>query len=193
MCIRDRQQVDALFDLSKEYFTTTLHHEKLQYAFEVDKNFGYTDYTREQGDLSKAIDFKECFNFGSINFKNGTYNSQSRSTSETGAHGSGIPPLFTDNNDLVVESIKKFHELAKKIMKLFTVALEIDQEDFFVSRFSDDKKNGCVMRLLHYPLFRGDGLDGSSGIDPTLRTGPHFDYGALTLLLQREGEQGLEV
>lgn len=188
-----QQQVDALFRLSMEYFTNTPHHEKLQYAFDVAKNYGYTDYTREQGDPSKAKDFKECYNFGSINFSNGTYNGQSRSTSENCMQHGEVPPLFTYHNDLIVDSIKKFHELARNIMGLFTVALGIIQEDFFVSRFSDDKKNGCVMRLLHYPLFRDDGVDGSSGIDPTLRIGPHSDYGALTLLLQKEGEQGLEV
>jgi isopenicillin N synthase-like dioxygenase len=41
-----QQQVDALFRLSMEYFTNTPHHEKLQYAFDVAKNYGYTDYSR---------------------------------------------------------------------------------------------------------------------------------------------------
>lgn len=187
------QHVDSLFALSKEFFTNVGHDEKLRYKFNVNNNYGYTDYTGEQGNLEKAIDFKECYNFGSINFKEGTFNTPNAEEKSVCDEQEETPELFKANSDLIAESLQKYYELAKKIMSLITVALEIDQDDYFTSKFKSNRKNGCVLRFLHYPLFRSDNINDKLGIDPDLRIGPHTDYGALTLLMQRRGEEGLEV
>ena len=68
-----QEDVDMLFQLSQTFFTTTSHEDKLKYTFNATNNFGYTDFVSEQLDLKKGRDFKECYNFGAINFKAGIY------------------------------------------------------------------------------------------------------------------------
>lgn len=193
-----QQEVNQLFDLSKDFFTGTEHSEKKKYAIKSN-NIGYTDFSNEQLDPRKARDFKEGYNFGYINFKTGEYNLSEdyyyKRTETNDPSENPVPELFKQNEPLVVSTMQKLHNTAREILRLITIALEIEDEEFFTKRHDQEEPSGTVFRMLRYPLIREDDLDstGNGTFDPTIRAGAHTDYGALTLLLQREGQQGLEL
>ncbi|CDO93024.1 unnamed protein product [Kluyveromyces dobzhanskii CBS 2104] len=188
-----QEEVDLLFELSNRFFTTTPHEEKLKYFFDAVNNFGYTDFSSEQLDLTKGRDFKECYNFGSINFSNGTFNTPNPEAKVSSPEQNETPELLKNQSDLIVSILHKYHRVATEILRLITIALEIEDHSFFTAKMKPNQKNGCVMRFLRYPLIRDDDLQGDSTLDPTIRAGAHTDYGALALLMQRNGQQGLEL
>lgn len=53
----------------------------------------------------------------------------------------------------------------------------------------NDDGGQCMFRLIHYPPTSGDIIEEDNGL---WRCGPHTDWGCLTLLFQRMGEEGLE-
>lgn len=78
-----------------------------------------------------------------------------------------------------------------KLLRLLALGLKIDEAaggtEWFTDRHSIDSPSGSVLRFLFYP--------GQKRVDPetVIRAGAHTDYGTLTLLFQKEGEDGLEV
>lgn len=81
--------------------------------------------------------------------------------------------------------------MAKTLIKLsvvvscFAIAIGLPEDYFKVAM--DVTKPDCLtqLRLIHYPA-----SDDAAG---TWRAGPHTDIGCLTLLFQRDGEDGLEI
>ena len=187
-----QEEVDKLFELSQKFFCSTPHDEKLQYFFNAVNNFGYTDYSSEQLDLSKGRDFKECYNFGAINFTEGTFNTPNPNA-VVDPKQNETPKVLNDEYEFIITVLRKYHKVATEILRLVTIALGIENKTFFTDKMRPDHKNGCVMRFLHYPLIREDDLNPESGLDPTIRAGAHTDYGALAMLMQKEGQQGLEL
>ncbi|CAH00738.1 isopenicillin N synthase family dioxygenase [Kluyveromyces lactis] len=192
-----QEEVNQLFDLSKQFFTNTEHEEKKKYAIKSN-NIGYTDFSNEQLDPRKARDFKEGYNFGYANFKTGEYNLSEdyfyKRSDKNDPSENPVPSLFKQNEALTVPTMQKLHKTATEILRLIAIALGIEDEDFFTARHSPDEPSGSVFRMLRYPLIRDDGLtDEETKYDPTIRAGAHTDYGALTLLFQREDQQGLEL
>ncbi|QEU60045.1 hypothetical protein KDRO_C05720 [Kluyveromyces lactis] len=188
-----QEEVDMLFDLSKRFFTTTAHDEKLKYYFDATNNFGYTDFSSEQLDLTKGRDFKECYNFGAVNFTKGTYNTPNPEAKVKYTEQNETPGCLKDQDGLIVTVLQKYHKVATEILRLVTIALGIEDKNFFTEKMRPDQKNGCVMRFLRYPLVRDDDLTEDPTLDPTIRAGAHTDYGALALLMQKQGQQGLEL
>ncbi|SCU98298.1 LAFA_0G16952g1_1 [Lachancea sp. 'fantastica'] len=191
-----QDEVDALFDLSKQFFTETPAEVKSQYAIKSN-NIGYTHFTNEQLDPRKARDFKEAYNFGNINFKTGdfnlddsTFNGDSRTGSDN--HENPVPEVFEKQHDLISKTVQKLHATATRILQVISIALEVENPEFFTDRHRPDEASGCVFRMLRYPLTRNDEVDTES-YDATIRAGAHTDYGSLTLLFQREGQQGLQL
>lgn len=193
-------EVDTLFDLSSDFFTKTPGEEKQKY--EINKNnIGYTGFTTEQLDPRKTRDFKEGYNFGFVNFKTGEFNqSEDRYYGRTdidNANENPVPPLFEKNSGIISETTRKLHRIALKILELITVALQVEDRRFFVDRHRPEEPSGCVFRMLRYPLIREDDLEeakqANPDVDPTIRAGAHTDYGSLTLLFQRQGQQGLQL
>jgi len=74
-------------------------------------------------------------------------------------------------------------DLAARIMKVFAVALDLD-EDYFQSFIGNPIS---ALRALNYPALDAPPLEGQ------LRAGAHTDYGSLTILLPQPGSRGLEI
>ena len=66
-------------------------------------------------------------------------------------------------------------------------ALVLGFEEDFLVKANDPTKEDCMtqLRLIHYPA--------SENAVGTWRAGSHTDIGCLTLLFQRDGEDGLEI
>lgn len=189
-----QEEVDSLYNLSEEYFLTTSQEEKLKYVINSN-NIGYTDFSNENLDPIKARDYKEGYNFGNINFIDGTLNQPNSvysSESECDDYAeNAIPPFFQRREQIIKNAARKLHANAREILRLLAISLGIEDINFFVERFRPDEPSGCILRMLRYPLIRENDEDNS--FDPTIRAGAHTDYGALTLLFQRQGQQGLQL
>ncbi|QLG71983.1 hypothetical protein HG535_0C03360 [Zygotorulaspora mrakii] len=179
-------EVDELYAISQEFFCTVPAEVKQKYSIRSN-NIGYTDFCNENLDPRKARDYKEGYNFGNINFEDGTLN---RSIAE-GEPEDSIPPYFKDREVIIQNAVKKLHANARKILGLLAISLKVEDVNFFVERFRPAEVSGTVLRFLRYPLIRESDLDDM--FDPTIRAGAHTDYGALTMLFQRQGEQGLQL
>ncbi|KAK6455355.1 uncharacterized protein RJT20DRAFT_147971 [Scheffersomyces xylosifermentans] len=92
----------------------------------------------------------------------------------------------------IVDTVCKLFELSAKLLELLAIGLEIEDslsskgEKWFAS--NDPTKESCTtFRLLHYP--------GQRALHPEslTRAGAHTDYGSMTMLFQRKGQEGLEI
>ncbi|KAK5127776.1 hypothetical protein LTR85_004892 [Meristemomyces frigidus] len=78
----------------------------------------------------------------------------------------------------------KCNELSTKLLKVFALAMGLDQEHFATAHMSG-KEPGNVLRLIRYPVL-------TDPVDPSFpRLGEHTDWGTLTLLFTNS--PGLEV
>jgi isopenicillin N synthase-like dioxygenase len=71
------------------------------------------------------------------------------------------------------------------LVSCFSVALDFPEDYFRIAMDVTQPDNLSQLRLLHYPA--SDNAEGS------WRAGVHTDIGCLTLLFQRDGEDGLEI
>ena len=100
-----------------------------------------------------------------------------------------LPILFQQHLDTLLAFQSACHDLCRRILELFAVALGIER-NWFSSRHDPGKgPSGTVFRLLYYP--QGDASEIPSATD--LRAGAHSDYGSITCLFQRPGQPGLEI
>lgn len=128
-----QEEVNQLFDLSKQFFTNTEHEEKKKYAIKSN-NIGYTDFSNEQLDPRKARDFKEGYNFGYANFKTGEYNLSEdyfyKRSDKNDPSENPVPSLFKQNEALTVPTMQKLHKTATEILRLIAIALGIEDRRF---------------------------------------------------------------
>lgn len=102
-----------------------------------------------------------------------------------------LPPYLQEHSDEALGLWRRCHETGMKLLQLLAMGLRIDPaaggNDWFTERHEIDKPSGSVLRFLFYP--------GQKKAEPetVIRAGAHTDYGTLTLLFQKEGEDGLEV
>ncbi|SCU79644.1 LADA_0B02168g1_1 [Lachancea dasiensis] len=186
-----QDEVDALFQVSQDFFTQTPDDVKGQYAIKSN-NIGYTHFTNEQLDPSKARDFKEAYNFGNINFKTGTFNQSDLDFNGHGDNDNVVPPILEQHRAMISNTIQKLHQTAMRILNILCEGLEVEDREFFAKKHRPDQPSGCVFRMLRYPLVRED-HSSIQDYDATIRAGAHTDYGSLTLLFQRRGQQGLQL
>ncbi|CCH43516.1 1-aminocyclopropane-1-carboxylate oxidase 3 [Wickerhamomyces ciferrii] len=176
-----QDEVDQLFKLSAEFFDIPL--EKKQKVAIDKQDCGYTSFNQESLDpnSNKNGDPKEAFNFGSFNFLTGDCNKDQ------------LPNIFqsNDNYKFIQSIIKKQYKLATRILELLAIGLQIDEQDggkdWFTKRHPPIGKSTSAMRMLHYPPLSK--LDAETAI----RAGAHTDYGSITLLLQQQNQEGLEI
>ncbi|CAI4213927.1 unnamed protein product [Parascedosporium putredinis] len=70
------------------------------------------------------------------------------------------------------------HALARRILHLLGVGLEVDPPDFFPSAHQSEKgPSGTTLRFLHYPSLKGVDVPA----DDSIRAGAHSDYGSVTV------------
>jgi isopenicillin N synthase-like dioxygenase len=170
------KQVEEIFELSRRFFDLTVEEKK---AIPIDEsNYGYSELNLEVLDRENQPkgDPKEAFNF-------------SQFFNEQPLHE--LPQFFKENKEQLVEFQAKCHELCLKLLKLLGKGLQIDQvqggDSWFTDRHSPDGKSGSVLRFLHYLGQK------SANPEEQIRAGAHTDYGSLTLLFQKQGEDGLEI
>lgn len=176
-----QDEVDHFFELSKQFFALP-QEVKQQTPIDGD-DCGYTAYHQENldPDPNAKGDPKEAFNVGKFDFT-------------TGAFGrTNLPAMFADdaNYKFVQTMVKKFYSLGITLLKLLAISLKIDEkeggENWFSDRHRPGKKTITSMRMLHYPSTTE--LDA----EQQNRCGAHTDYGSVTLLLQKQGQEGLEI
>lgn len=102
-------------------------------------------------------------------------------------HGSQWPsdqdvPAFMDTTK---DFMAKCAVISNQVLSCFAIALGFPEDYFLVA--NDVTKPDCLtqLRFIHYPA--------SESAPGTWRAGSHTDIGCLTLLFQREGEDGLEI
>ncbi|KAH6682739.1 leucoanthocyanidin dioxygenase [Halenospora varia] len=91
-------------------------------------------------------------------------------------------PMFRETTEAFMV---KCAEISDQVLSCFSVALGFSADHLKVA--NDPTKADCLtqLRLIHYPP--------SNDAAGTWRAGSHTDIGCLTLLFQRDGEDGLEV
>ncbi|KAG7898129.1 hypothetical protein KL905_004450 [Ogataea polymorpha] len=186
-----QEQVDQLFGLSRDFFQLPFE-EKQKYKID-ESNHGYTGIgveNLEEDDLGKPLgDPKEAFNFARVDMSKGEL-----TTDE-------IPAIFEDpeNKKIIQATLIKLRESLFSMLRLMAMGLKIDETeggvDWFTSRHDPTKPSGTTFRFLHYPSPVKEGmtekdLDSCGDINVA---GAHTDYGCVTLLLQRQDEDGLEI
>ncbi|RCK59643.1 hypothetical protein Cantr_07347 [Candida viswanathii] len=178
-----QHEVDQVFSLSKDFFNLPSDY-KSKYAVNS-SNHGYASFGKEKLDPSgqEKGDPKEALNFANLNF-------------DTGKSGFDIPDWFTQDkarDELISQTIIKLYQLSIRILRYLAQALEIEDtdntkgEDWFATRYAPELPSGSAFRFLHYP--------GQKSLNPesVIRAGAHTDYGSVTLLFQKENQEGLEI
>lgn len=94
-----------------------------------------------------------------------------------------IPTEPPGIDEALTDMYRAFERLAADLLRIFAVALEID-EDHFAPLID---RHFSILSAHHYPALSAPPLPGQ------LRTGAHTDYGALTILAMTNSRGGLEV
>ncbi|ANB12231.1 putative dioxygenase [Sugiyamaella lignohabitans] len=168
--------IDQAFDLSKEYFKLPVE-EKAEVPI-TPENHGYSRINLEVLDPENQPkgDPKEAFNFGQ--FLHGRPQHE-------------LPKFFESKLPELTYLESKCHALCVTLLKLLAKGLKIEADkggdNWFADRHRPNEKSGCIFRFLYYHA------QNSASPEEQIRAGAHTDYGSLTLLFQKEGEDGLEV
>ncbi|KAK9480117.1 hypothetical protein V1514DRAFT_326450 [Lipomyces japonicus] len=167
-------EVDNIFALSKSFFALP-YEEKQKFAIQS-HNRGYSRMNKEKLDLSTNGDPKEAFNFGQFD--------------NDGKPIQSLPSIFAHNELTIAKHAQKCHATCNKVLDLLAEALQIDPDrggnQWFSSRHNLNQYSGSILRFLYYPAQDDADLN-------HVRAGAHTDYGSVTLLFQRPGQEGLEV
>lgn len=170
-----QDEIDILFETSKQFFSLPL--ETKQKSPIGSNNFGY-DFGLENLDptLQKKGDPKQSLNFDVFGFMN-QLNPQN------------LPEWFedTEKHEIIRNIISKLSYLSIKLLEILALGLDMKDSQWFTKRYDPTLPSGSTFRLLHYP--------GQKAMDPEaiVRAGAHTDYGSMTLLFQRENQEGLEI
>ncbi|KAL2825770.1 leucoanthocyanidin dioxygenase [Aspergillus cavernicola] len=81
--------------------------------------------------------------------------------------------------------ITKCEAISNKVLTCLSIALGFPEDYFCKAMDTTQPDNLTQLRLLHYPA--------SQSVQGSWRAGVHTDIGCLTLLFQRDGEDGLEI
>ncbi|KAF3902783.1 hypothetical protein AA313_de0204757 [Arthrobotrys entomopaga] len=171
--------VQHMFELSKKFFASP-RSEKEKCAI-TENNKGWSSMLSETLDPEHQTrgDFKEALNFGEF---------------QAGKAQQPLPASLTDSETFLSDFFDSCHNLCIRLLQLFAMGLKIDEaaggKDWFSSRHDKSGPSGSILRLLHYPI-----IPAEAGYVPEkdIRAGAHSDYGSITLLFQRPGQEGLEI
>ncbi|CAI8505088.1 unnamed protein product [Hanseniaspora opuntiae] len=170
-----QEHIDSMFGLSKDFFQVD---QSIKDQYSIENNVGYTSFKQEQLDSRKTKDYKEAYNIGPINLQNGKIDSFS-------SH----PSTFVENKHLIDITTESFTAVSKKLFEHILKTFELEQQEIDQLLPSLSGNNSTMLRMLRYPQLR----DVKEDKDDEVRAGAHTDYGLLTLLFQKEGQQGLQL
>jgi len=165
--------IDSIFELSKEFFDQSPDNKK-QYPFDVDRNSGY-EYMTQAPASTNTMDQKESMQI----------------TAREGCMD-GLWPESPENFRQSTERMmSRLHELACTILSLLEPrACPHPKPGTLAKSHRLWKEDGqCTLRLMHYPPIDEKTFSNSTNL---WRAGAHTDWGCITLLFQRIGQDGLE-
>lgn len=174
------QDIDNVFEISRQFFGLSQEEKETQSPWSREFNSGY-EHMAQAPPSTGTADQKETFN---ITASKGCMN---------GRWPKDPPNLRTTTENM----IQVAHGLACRIVTLLeTKACPHLKPGTLANAhhlWGDDGQ--CVLRLLHYPPVQVEELTTTTKKKPEnlyWRAGPHTDWGNVTLLFQRPGEDGLE-
>ncbi|EPS41899.1 hypothetical protein H072_4122 [Dactylellina haptotyla CBS 200.50] len=169
------QVISECFASGREFFDLELS-EKMKIYIKDSENFkGYTPLLGENTDPTGRGDLHEGFDIGY------DYSSEGKNQME------GVnrwPEALPGIKEPVTTYFDHMVTLGKKLFQLFALSLDLE-EGYFDNMVSG---KGGVMRLLHYPPQKEEGLDMTQ-----LGIGAHSDYECFTVLAQQQGVEALQV
>ena len=146
--------------------------------------YGYLGPGTEALAKSKGVDtppdLKESFNGGPLAVPPGLTDQEALSFCYADTIWPAAPEGFRPAWEAYYRAVT---DLASRIMKVFAVALELD-ENYFQSYIGQPIS---ALRALNYPELAAPPPESQ------LRAGAHTDYGSLTILLPQPGSKGLEI
>lgn len=158
---------DEVFTMSKSFFSLPDEvKDKVSYLT-PSENFGFQGLGKEKLNPSMPADMKEAFTMRDLSKY---LEQENRWPSE-------------EFKNMALCFYNECFESARKLMKVFSKALNVDQQ-FFIEKHRGDN---VTLRFLHYPI-----CETTSLTENQLGAGAHTDYGMITLLFQ-DGVEGLEV
>ncbi|KAL9180837.1 hypothetical protein ACHAXT_011290 [Thalassiosira profunda] len=167
-----QEDIDVVFAASKDFFGQTLE-EKRKYPFDTVTNSGF-EWKTQAPPSTNTIDQKESMQI----------------TARQGCM-EGLWPKHPENfRDRTEGMMASAHELACTVLSLLEAKAcpQLEPGTLANSHHLWNEDGQCTLRLIHYPPTDEEVL-----ADTNLwRAGAHTDWGCVTLLFQRMGEEGLE-
>jgi len=97
------------------------------------------------------------------------------------AEAADLPPILSENRDLIESFQKELHSFALKLLECIAVALSLPRTHF-ATKHDRGLPNFDNFELMHYPALSPD----SVASVPSHRISPHTDWGSITLLFQQD-------
>ncbi len=179
-----QEVIDAVWSKARAFFDLPPQAELAARAPYAGYPYGYLPSQAEALAKSRNVDtppdLKESFNGGPLSAPPGLADPDAIGFCYAPTIWPGEPAGFVDAWQAYYRAME---DLAARIMGVFAVALDLD-ENFFAP-FIDQPIS--ALRALNYPEPREAPLPGQ------LRAGAHSDYGSLTILLPEAAPGGLEI
>ena len=168
-----QSMIDAIFQVSTDFFDQSTE-EKGKYPFDTGLNSGYEYMKQSPPSTPNAVDQKESMQV----------------TARQGCMENLWPNKPVNFRESVEHMMKSSHQLACTIMSLLEskACPHLKPGTLANSHNIWNKDGQCMLRLIRYPPTDETKLNNNN----LWRAGPHTDWGCITLLFQRMGEEGLE-
>lgn len=178
------QIIDDIWSATRSFFDLAPEIKRKSAAPYPGYPYGYlgpgTEALARSRDGDTPPDLKESFNGGPLAVPAGLDDEEALSF----CYAATIWPESPGNFRQAWQAYyREMERLARRIMRIFAVALELDATYF--EPYID--KPVSALRALNYPHQDREAAPGQ------LRAGAHSDYGSLTILLPQAGSSGLEI
>jgi len=199
-----QHQIDTLFTLSEQFFgldSDTKH----QYPFDREKNSGY-EFMTQKPPSTNVVDLKETFQ---VTAREGCMDHLWPSDVVSLQQKEGEEQQQQGFQEVIMDMIANAHALACRVLSLLEsrACPHVERGTLPNAHHIWGEDGQCTLRLLHYPPtivnVEDEHNEGNHDNESTQintendantrwRCGAHTDWGSLTLLFQRVGEDGLE-
>ncbi|KAL6065269.1 putative 2-oxoglutarate-dependent dioxygenase DIN11 isoform X2 [Balamuthia mandrillaris] len=185
------KEVEEMFRLSADFFSLpSSAKQRLAYP-STEKNVGYISVARERlnPDENRAGDLKEAFNTSHHSDMSSFWLQQQNAERKAGEEDNKEREEQVEElKRMTKEFFERCEVLARKVLKIFALALGLERGDFFEDVLTEHRH---TLRMLHYPPLTEEEATKAIAAGQT-RAGEHDDYGCITLLFQ-DDVGGLQV